>query len=234
MHQRRLAHGAGWRSPESWAALGSRVPSAWRWVRPAAGWHNFWAPITLICAVSLAATAIDGRKPNSQEPNLACDPARRAGARTLQLFERRRQRRGSSAQTRRAALSAPDHFWWGRCTSSRPQPPDHYSEPDAEAVLLVAAPSTGRRDAAGSLRPAGHPEHRPGLMRQKFTRPVWPNDKPAADSESHSTVLAEIRSEVTRRREESLMTTSVVTMLGEAATTRSDPPIQRWRRLLVK
>lgn len=134
---------------------------------------------------------------------------------------------------------APDYFLVGRekirefATAIKDDHPTHLSEVDAAAAGYpeVVAPLTflaiaGRRVQLEIFTKFSIPINIARVIHRdqkfRFYRPVLANDKLYFDTyldsviESHGTVLAEIRSEITDADGKPLIT-SVVTMLGESA-----------------
>ena len=134
---------------------------------------------------------------------------------------------------------APDYFLVGRekirefATSLQDDHPTHFNEVDAEAAGYpeVVAPLTflaiaGRRVQLEIFTKFSIPINIARVIHRdqkfKFHRPILAHDKLYFDTyldsviESHGTVLAEIRSEVTDADGEPIVT-SVVTMLGESS-----------------
>jgi acyl dehydratase len=134
---------------------------------------------------------------------------------------------------------APDYFQVGRekvrefAMAVRDDHPTHYSEADAAAAGYPAlvAPLTflavaGRRVQLEIFTKFNVPINIARVIHRdqkfRFHRPILAQDKLYFDTyldsviESHGTVLAEIRSEVTDAEGKPVVT-SVVTMLGEAA-----------------
>ncbi len=139
---------------------------------------------------------------------------------------------------------APDYFLVGRekirefALAIKDDHPSHYNEADAAAAgyPTLVAPLTflaiaGRRVQLEIFTKFSIPINIARVIHRdqkfKFHRPIVANDKLYFDTyldsviESHGTVLAEIRSEVTDA-EGNPIVTSVVTMLGEAAHDEAD------------